>query len=93
MTNMTPTTSNTTVEDLTDDEIQALEDTQFHEELSQFVSELPTITEEQNTRYNQLMDLLEQIRNEVFPKPAEQEWEHNEMFDSGYYHEYSLSSR
>jgi hypothetical protein len=90
---MTPTTSNTTVEDLTDDEIQALEDTQFHEELSQFVSELPTITEEQNTRYNQLMDLLEQIRNEVFPKPAEQEWEHNEMFDSGYYHEYSLSSR
>ena len=90
---MTPTTSNTTVEDLSDDEIQALEDAQFHEELSQFVSELPAITDDQNTRYNQLMDLLEQIRNEVFPKPAEQEWEHNEMFDSGYYHEYSLSSR
>jgi len=86
-------TTNTTFEDLTDDEIQALEDAKFHEELSQFVSELPTITDEQNTRYNQLMNLLDQIRNEVFPKPAEQEWDHNEMFDSGYYHEYSLSSR
>jgi hypothetical protein len=90
---MTPTTSNTTVEDLSDDEIQALEDTQFHEELNQFLSELPPITEEQNTRYNQQLSLLEQIRNEVFPKPAEPEWEHNEMFDSGYYHEYSISSR
>ena len=86
-------TTNTTFEDITDDEIQALEDARFHEELSQFVSELPTITDEQNTRYNQLMNLLDQIRNEVFPKPAEQEWDHNEMFDSSYYHEYSLSSR
>lgn len=92
MTNVTPTTSNTTVEDLSDDEIQALEDAQFHEELSQFLSELPTATEEQNTRYNQQLNLLDQIRNEVFPKPAEQEWNHNEMFDSGYYHEYRIGS-
>ena len=89
---MTPTTSNTTVEDLSDDEIQALEDTQFHEELNQFLSELPPITEEQNNRYTAQMNLLDQIRNEVFPKPAEPEWEHNEMFDSGYYHEYSIGS-
>ncbi len=93
MTNVTPTTSNTTVEDLSDDEIQALEDAQFHEELNQFLSELPPITEEQNNRYTAQMNLLDQIRNEVFPKAPTQEWNHNEMFDSSYYHEYSLSSR
>jgi DNA polymerase sigma len=90
--NTTPTTLNTTVEDLSDDEIQSLNDAQFHEELTQFVSELPTPTEESNQRYNALMDLLNQIHNEVFPKPAEPEWEHNEMFDSSYYHEYSVGS-
>lgn len=92
MTNVTPTTSNTTVEDLSDDEIQALEDAQFHEELNQFLSELPPITEEQNNRYTAQMNLLDQIRNEVFPKPVEQEWNHNEMFDSSYYHEYRIGS-
>ena len=92
MTNVTPTTSNTTVEDLSDDEIQSLEDAQFHEELNQLLSELPPITEEQNNRYTAQMNLLDQIRNEVFPKPAEQEWNHNEMFDSGYYHEYRIGS-
>lgn len=94
MTNTTPTiptTSNTTV-DLSDDEIQSLEDTQFHDELTQFLSELPPLTEESNQRYTQQMDLLSQIRSEVFPAPPESEWSPNEMFDSKYYHEYSIGS-
>jgi hypothetical protein len=38
------------------------------------------------------MDLLSQIRSEVFPAPPAPEWSHNEMFDSKYYHEYSVGS-
>ena len=92
MTTMTTIPTTTTVDDLTDDELQALDDAQFHNELTQFLSELPPLDSDAEQRYTQQMNLLDQIRSEVFPTPPEPEWNHNDTFDTRYYHEYSIGS-
>ena len=51
--------------ELTEDEIQNLEDTTFLDELSEYVSFLPIPTEEENNRYNEKMALLASIRSEI----------------------------
>jgi|LakMenEpi03Aug12_release.lakeMendotaPanAssembly.Ray.scaffolds.fasta_scaffold111541_2 hypothetical protein len=79
------------IDELTDDELQRIEDIKFEDELSAFVAELPlpSLTMERN--YQCKMDYLHSLHAEVFPTPAEPDWDHDESFDSRYYHEYNVS--
>lgn len=79
------------MDELTDDELQRIEDLQFETELSAFVAELPTPSPDMERGYQSKMDLLHSIHAEVFPKPPAAEWDHDESFDSRYYHEYQVS--
>lgn len=66
--NMITITSNevyTEQPELNDDEMQALEDATFLDELSEYVSFLPVPTEEENNRYNDKMTFLASIRSEI----------------------------
>ncbi len=51
--------------ELTETELEAMDDIRFQDELSAFVSELPAPTEEQLARYNQKMEFLASIRAEI----------------------------
>jgi vacuolar-type H+-ATPase subunit I/STV1 len=51
--------------ELTETELEAMDDIRFQDELSAFVSELPAPTEEQLARYNQKMNFLASIRAEI----------------------------
>jgi hypothetical protein len=79
-------------EDLTDDELQRIEDIQFEDELSSFVAELqpPSLTMERD--YQAKMDLLQQIHSEVFPPPTvEEEYTDQDMYDTRYHTEYEYN--
>lgn len=80
------------IDELTDDELQRIEDIKFEDELSAFVAELPlpSLTMERDYQYK--MDYLHSLHAEVFPTPTEPDWDHDEKFDSRYYHEYTVSS-
>ena len=51
--------------ELTETELEAMDDIRFQDELSAFVSELPAPTEEQLARYNEKMEFLASIRAEI----------------------------
>jgi len=80
------------IEELTDDELTRINDIQFEDELSSFVAELqpPSLTIERN--YQAKMDYLHSLHNEVFPKPAEPEWQPDEMHHSKYTYEYNVGT-
>ena len=63
------------IEDLTDDELQRIEDIQFEDELSIFVAQLPLPPPSPDIEraYQAKMDLLQQIHSEVFPPPPVRE--------------------
>lgn len=78
------------MDDLTDDELQRIEDIQFEDELTAFVAELPPPTPTMEGDYQAKMAYLHSIHAEVFPEPPAPEWDHDESFDSRYYHEYTV---
>jgi hypothetical protein len=79
-------------EDLTDDELQRIEDIQFEDKLSIFVAQLPPPSPDMERAYQAKMDLLQQIHDEVFPpSPVGGECDDPNTYDSRYYHEYQLS--
>jgi len=51
--------------ELTEAELEAMDDIRFQDELTAAVAELPIPTEEQNTRYNEKMAFLASIRAEI----------------------------
>ena len=51
--------------ELTDAELEAADDIRFNDELTAMVAELPVATDEQNSRYNDKMTMLADIRNEI----------------------------
>ena len=51
--------------ELTEAELEALDDIRVQDELSATVAELPVTTEEQIARYNEKMDFLASIRAEI----------------------------
>lgn len=51
--------------ELTDDEIQTLEDASFLDELTEYVATLPTLSDDELARYNTKVTLLESIRSEI----------------------------
>lgn len=73
-------------------DVEAVNDSMFHVELSEVVASLPVSTVEQDVAYNVKMQLLDDIHNEVFPVNVNPEPEHSEGYDSRYYHEYSVGN-
>ena len=57
-------TMNTEIE-LTETELEAMDDIRIQDELTATVAELPVATEDQNTRYNDKMVFLASIRAEI----------------------------
>jgi chemotaxis response regulator CheB len=51
--------------ELTETELEAMDDIRFSDELTAMVAELPVFTDEQNIRYNDKMTMLADIRNEI----------------------------
>ena len=51
--------------ELTESELEAMDDIRIQDELSATVAELPVITEEQLARYNEKMEFLASIRAEI----------------------------
>ena len=51
--------------ELTDEELEAMDDIRFQNELSDTVAELVPATDEQNACYNDKMEFLANIRNEI----------------------------
>ena len=51
--------------ELTETELEAMDDIRFSDELTAIVAELPVFTDEQNTRYSDKMIMLADIRNEI----------------------------
>lgn len=51
--------------ELTDAELEAADDIRFNDELTAMVAEQPVATDEQNSRYNDKMTMLADIRNEI----------------------------
>ena len=51
--------------ELTDAELEAADDIRFSDEMTAMVAELPVVTDEQNSRYNDKMTMLADIRNEI----------------------------
>ena len=51
--------------ELTETELEAMDDIRIQDELSATVAELPVATEDQNTRYNDKMEFLASIRAEI----------------------------
>ncbi len=51
--------------ELTETELEAMDDIRFSDELAAMVAELPVTTEEQLARYNEKMDFLASIRAEI----------------------------
>lgn len=51
--------------ELTETELEAMDDIRIQDELSATVAELPVATEDQNTRYNDKMVFLASIRAEI----------------------------
>ena len=51
--------------ELTDAELEAADDIRIQDELTAAVAELPVVTDEQNSRYNDKMTMLADIRNEI----------------------------
>lgn len=51
--------------ELTDSELEAMDDIRVQNELTATVAELVPVTEEQNTRYNDKMVFLDSIRAEI----------------------------
>ena len=51
--------------ELTETELEAMDDIRVQDELSATVAELPVTTEEQIARYNEKMDFLASIRAEI----------------------------
>ena len=51
--------------ELTETELEAMDDIRFSDELTAMVAELPVFTDEQNSRYNDKMTMLADIRNEI----------------------------
>lgn len=79
------------MDELTDDELQRIEDIQFEDELSALVVDLPPPSPDMERAYQAKMTLLEQIHAEVFPPSlvGEECDNHDDFtFDSRYYHEY-----
>ena len=72
---------------------QLVQDQLFHVELSDMVQSFPPITVEQQTAYSDKMQLLNDIRNELFPAKVASENEGDNTYDSRYYHEYSIGTR
>lgn len=80
--------------ELTDSELEAMDDIRIQDELSATVAELVPATEEQNTRYNDKMVFLDSIRAEI---PAlnvvEEDTEESYAVPSGRYdHVYSTGT-
>ena len=51
--------------ELTETELEAADDIRIQDELTAAVAELPVVTDEQNSRYNDKMTMLADIRNEI----------------------------
>jgi hypothetical protein len=51
--------------ELSEEEVQSLEDTIFLDELTEYVATLPTLSTEEVEIYNNKVSLLETIRNEI----------------------------
>lgn len=51
--------------ELTDDEVQAMEDATFQDELTEYVATLPGLTVEELAKYDNKVKLLESIRSEI----------------------------
>ena len=51
--------------ELTETELEAADDIRIQDELAAAVAELPVVTDEQNSRYNDKMTMLADIRNEI----------------------------
>ena len=51
--------------ELTETELEAMDDIRIQDELTAMVAELPVVTDEQNSRYNDKMTMLADIRNEI----------------------------
>jgi hypothetical protein len=51
--------------ELTESELEAMDDIRIQDELSAIVAELPVTTEEQLARYNEKMEFLASIRAEI----------------------------
>lgn len=72
------------------DLLEALEDQEFHDELTEFVGSFPAATPESNAAYDDKMQMLTDIRKEVFGEPVAVEWEHDNSIDSKYTNTYNL---
>ncbi len=87
------------IEDLTDDELQRIEDIQFEDELSIFVAQLPPPSPDMERDYQTKLDYLESLHKELNLPPAPEEEECQETYvvrpayDSRYCHTYSLTNR
>ena len=51
--------------ELTNEELEAADDIRFSDEMSATVAELPVVTDEQNSRYNDKMTMLAAIRADI----------------------------
>ena len=51
--------------ELTETELEAMDDIRFSDELTAMVAELPVFTDEQNSRYNDKMTMLADIRADI----------------------------
>lgn len=72
------------------DLLDSLDDQEFHTELTEFVGSFPAATPESNDAYAAKMQILADLRKEVFGEPVPVEWEHDNSIDSKYTNTYNL---
>ena len=72
------------------DLLDSLDDQEFHTELTEFVGSFPAATPESNAAYDAKLQMLTDIRKEVFGEPVPVEWEHDNSIDSKYTNTYNL---
>lgn len=72
------------------DLLESLDEQEFHTELTKFVGSFPAATPESNDAYAAKMQMLADLRKEVFGEPVPVEWEPNNVIDSKYTNTYNL---
>lgn len=72
------------------DLLESLDEQEFHDELTKFVGSFPAATPESNAAYDAKIQMLTDIRKEVFGEPVPVEWEPNNVIDSKYTNTYNL---
>lgn len=70
--------------DINDLDLEALDDEQFHRELTDMVTTLPAPSDDELQRYADKMKMLDDIHIEVFGPPKPIEWDHDDSMDFKY---------